>query len=531
MHTSGAVLDDPPEMAPPARSIIEAIPAMVAIFDENLKYLYANRLYVEVVNSTEPTWQGLTVPQYLPQYLLDQLRERVQRVIQGESVSYYVDLVSTDGRPRTIHVNYAPFLEAERRVYVMTGQDVTELKLTQERLFAAQNLEILGRLAGGIAHDFNNHAGVIMGIFSLIKLRTADPTLHELCERGLEAAERNSRLTSQLLSFGGRQSIRPRPVAVARSIEKVLALVKVGIPKNVTVHYEDHTDGAAVVVDPGQFETAIINLLFNARDAIKDSGAIGVTSRFVHHNDTSVDGSHSGDNGGCGAVYQVQIEVADNGAGMSAEVAERAFDPFFTTKPPGEGAGMGLAMVNGFVRQAGGKIEVSTAPGRGTSVRVHFPHAERDEQADVVADEALSTSTTDRPASGVRLSVLVVEDDPQVAYVVRAILRSLGHITHGCSTGREALSILAGNGDVDVVLTDVVLSGPMSGLELRCRVAEHFPNIRVICTSGYQDPRSGATFELDREIEFLPKPITMEALADLLNRPNRSTDKVKGRDI
>lgn len=490
--------------------VMEAIPAMLAVFRNDLSYIYANRRYVATVNSTKKTWKNLSATDYLPDYLHEFVLPRLARVVKGERVSYFVDIIPSDGITRTMHVTYEPFMSADgnSNFFLMSGIDVTDLKVAQQRLYSAQRLEATAQLTGGIAHDFNNQLGVVVGTLSMLKTTEQSAKNLRLIELCQQAADRCTKLTSQLLSFGRRQALQPVSMTVAAHMESILSLARVSVLDNITLDVATEAAECSVFVDPTQFESTLLNLIFNARDSMPNGGKITIHSFLArNHGEEWLATDNINAEFAC-------IEITDEGIGMEPEVARRAFEPFFTTKLPGCGAGMGLAMVYGFVKQSGGHVELTTAPMRGTTVRLYLPRTER-------AEHYKRAVTLTKPPTGVRLHVLVVEDDAALADVISQMLVSLGHLTFICDNADDAFKILDRT-KIDVVLTDVLIRGPMNGLQLREQVLAEYPGAYVICTSGYPDPRTGAPYEFDSDIHFLPKPIKREELANALSTLQQS---------
>lgn len=500
-----------PESMAVSRAVMEAIPAMVAVLDNQLNYIYANQIYVNMVNSPQPSWEGLKLFEYLPAYLHEKIKPRVERATKGEAISYYLDFVPKDGNTRTILVNYHSLLPDDHGgLFVMTGLDATELKFAEQRLAEAQKFETIGQLTGGIAHDFNNNIAAILGIFSLLRNVVTDEKMLGWIDKGIGAADQCSKLTSQLLTFARRQTIQPRALGVNDHLRSVIELLRISIPLDISLSFADGAADVAVYADATQLESAVINLIFNARDALPRGGHVRIETSLARYRDgvwSKVAGTDLGT--ADEAPDFVMVEVADDGIGMTQEVAKLAFEPFFTTKERGQGSGMGLAMVDGFARQSGGSVELNTAPGRGTSIRLYLPRAER---ADHYAREAVIK----QPSACAKLSVLVVEDDDDVAFVFREMLQSMGHSVRECNNALDALAILETTDDIDIVLADIMIRGKVTGLDLRERLLERYPNVRVICTSGYQDPNSGRSSVFNSEIEFLPKPFTYCDLATRL---------------
>ena len=484
--------------------VMEAIPTMLAVFRNDLSYIYANRRYVATVNSAQKSWKGLSVREYLPEYLQEFILPRLARAVNGEHVSFFVDILPPDGITRTMHVTYEPFISADGKsdFFLMSGIDVTDLKVAQQRLYSAQRLEATAQLTGGIAHDFNNQLGVVVGALSMLRTTEQDTKNLRLLELCQQAADRCTKLTSQLLSFGRRQALQPVAMTVATHMDSILSLARVSVLDNITLDVAAEAADCSIFVDPTQFESTLLNLIFNARDSMPDGGKITIHS-FLARNI----GEDWLQTDRLDAEFAC-IEIIDEGIGMNPDVAQRAFEPFFTTKPPGGGAGMGLAMVYGFVKQSGGHIEITTAPMRGTTVRLYLPRAER-------AEHYKRAVTLKKPPTGVRLHVLIVEDDAALADIISQMLVSLGHLTFACDNAEDALKLLDKT-KIDVVLTDVLIRGPVNGLQLREQIISKYPSAFVICTSGYPDPRTGGPYELNSEIVFLPKPIKRDDLANAL---------------
>ncbi|MFV0297511.1 MAG: ATP-binding protein [Hyphomicrobiaceae bacterium] len=485
--------------------VMEAIPAMLAVFRNDLSYIYANRRYARVTNSSRTSWKGLTVTEYLPEYLHETILPRLAQAVAGEHVSYFVEIIPADGIARTMHVTYEPFIAGDGKsdFFLMSGIDVTDLKVAQQRLYAAQKLEATAQLTAGIAHDFNNQLSVVVGALSMLKnseQSAANLRLIELCQ---QAADRSTKLTSQLLSFGRRQTLQPVAMSVAGHMDAILGLARISVPDNIGVKVAIGEADCSIFVDATQFESSLLDLIFNARDSMPDGGTITINAFLARKDgDTwlrTTESEHA---------QFVCIEVVDEGLGMDPGVAQRAFEPFFTTKPLGNGAGMGLAMVYGFVKQSGGCVELTTAPMRGTTIRLYLPRAEH-------AEHYMRAVTLTKPPTAVRLHILVVEDDEGLADIVSQLLISLGHLTSRCDNADDARMIIVRT-KIDVVLTDVLIRGPVSGLELREEILQAHPDVHVLCMSGYPDPSTGTAYRLDSDIPFLQKPIRLTDLANAL---------------
>jgi PAS domain S-box-containing protein len=372
----------------------------------------------------------------------------------------------------------------------------------QEQLRQLQKLESIGRLAGGVAHDFNNLLTSMMGFIDLAQRSqpSGSPAI-ELLEGATEAARRGATLTQKLLAFARKQIVHPTVIGIKQIIEGMTPMIRtlVGESLEITLALANTPD--KVKVDAGSLEQVIMNLVVNARDAIVGTGRITLETGIVR-----LDADYARDHGTTPGEH-VFFAVTDTGSGMSHEVAVRAFEPFFTTKPVGKGTGLGLAMCEGIVHQAGGHITLDSEPGRGSTFRVFLPHAD---------DEPSAPSTrapTGSPARG-RETLLLVEDEPLILRMARRVLSELGYTVLTASDGLEALEVLGRHaGDVQLLITDVVMP-KMSGRELAARVTALRPDIRVLFSSGYAADAIGEDGVLGDGINFLAKPYLPSKLAE-----------------
>lgn len=498
-----------------AHALMDAMPIMICMFNQDLRYIYCNKHYVSMASSGNPNWKGAFIQDYLPPAAFEIIREKLPRALAGEPIAFFLDLVVPGQASRVMLVNYRQLIkEGDQVICMMTGQDATDLKAAQQRLHAAQKLETLGHLTGGIAHDFNNHVAVILGNISLLKLSTSDEKAIQRLEACQEAAGRCSTLTSQLLSFASRQPLKPRSRFVFEHLKPLKHLLNVSADANIELSMIDRTPFAAISVDTVQFGSAIMNLVINARAAMPNGGKITIETSIARYKDVAGMASEHVTAPLHPNAELVCIEVRDEGIGMSPDLAKRAFEPFVTTK--NEGAGMGLAMVYGFVRQSGGFVELESKEGQGTSVRLYLPRVAggSDDETATVRDGATPHT---------KHVILVVEDDIDVAEVTCEMLQLMGHSTHVCDNAADALELLAAKPEIDVVLSDIKLRGQVTGLTLRLQILQRFPHVRVICMSGYQDENARRSYAGHPEIELVAKPFDFHALAErLARRPDRS---------
>ena len=374
--------------------------------------------------------------------------------------------------------------------------DRVERQGLEEALLHSQKMKAVGQLTGGLAHDFNNLLAVIIGSLELTDPESQDaPRI----TRALKAAERGALLTQRLLAFSRKQSLTPHAVEMLPLLENLRELMRHSLPATLTLEIEAQSPAWPAWIDVSQLENAIINLVMNARDAMEgQSGVIKI--RTWNQRVTRSDGRRQD---------MVALEVIDRGSGMSQEVKSRVFEPFFTTKQTGSGSGLGLSMVYGFVRQSGGRVEIESAPGQGTTVRLHLPRSVLPAAAD---DEALSATDS---VDSERL-VLVLEDEADVRQTLCEQLHQLGYLTLEADNGEQALNMLAASPDIGMFISDLMLPGSLSGAEVINHVRNHYPQLPVLLISG-QDLRPAHNPQLP-DVQLLRKPFTRVQLAQALRK-------------
>ncbi|MDP1570524.1 MAG: PAS domain S-box protein [Vicinamibacterales bacterium] len=389
-----------------------------------------------------------------------------------------------------------------RPAWFVAAADVTERKRLEEQLRDAYRMESVGRLAGGIAHDFNNLLTAITGFATLALdgLTAAEPR-HGHIEQICRAADRAASLTRQLLAFSRRQILQPQLVNLNRTIVDMSGMLSRLIGEDVHLELRLDAPVATVEVDPAQIEQVLLNLIVNARDAMPRGGRLTIGTTVV---EPALEDGHEEAGG-----PWVELRVSDTGEGIPPGVQARIFEPFFTTKPKGQGTGLGLAMVHGIVTQSRGLVTVSSTPGVGTTFRIRLP-----QQTDQPA--AASKAVAAAPADG-HEHVLLVEDDDGVRELAASVLRSGGYRVVTSPDGLHALERRAGNGPVDLLVTDVVMPG-MSGPELASRLTTLQPGLRVLFMSGYPDEALSRHGMDGHAFHFLQKPFTPTALLDRVRR-------------
>ena len=390
---------------------------------------------------------------------------------------------------------------------------LAERDAAQAALLQSQKLEAIGQLTGGVAHDFNNLLTVIIGALDAVERHPDDARRRErMVGAALAAAKRGEKLTQHLLAFARRQPLKPEVCRIDRLIAESEGLLKRALGDAYAFHLRLGAGTRAARIDAGQFEAALLNLVVNARDATPPGGEVTIESRPV---------TIAARQGELEPGAYLRVGVRDTGMGMDAATIARAVEPFFTTKAPGEGTGLGLSQVYGFARQSGGGVEIESQPGQGATVALLLPI----DEAGLATENPPAVDPLQAQAPS---RVLLVEDDPEVAELVEAMLRDLGHSVVRASGVDEALARLEQDGGVQLVLSDVIMPGGQSGVDLAERLSVERPGLPVVLCSGYTGgdqgrARAGAW-------PFLSKPFSLESLAQALARarPHSSPQGLDG---
>lgn len=397
----------------------------------------------------------------------------------------------------------------QERVTASTRELRLEMKRREEsqaQLVRTQRMEAYGQLTGGIAHDFNNLLTVISGNLELLEMRITDEKQRILLNRAMEAAEMGARLTARLLTFARRRSFSVAPVNVNELVIGLAELFERTLGEQISLTTLLASRPWTVLVDPSELENAILNLAINARDAMPNGGRLVIETTNLALEAPLDEGVASLPKGN-----YVRISVTDTGVGMSPETLNKAFEPFFTTKAPGKGTGLGLSSIYGFAQQAHGAVTLSSKVGVGTAVRIYLPQSDERSAAEMAhADNSIPT------ALGGRL--LLVEDNGEVRTTTRQLLESLGYDVVDVDSGPAAVATLVADTKFDVVLSDVVMPGGMSGFDLARWIAANIPAVRVLLASGFPDDARRSAEETAPGIEILPKPYSRRDLGAALQR-------------
>ena len=472
--------------------------------DGEMRFIFEsyNRVAEEMSGYRSADIAGQPAEAFMPPETAAEVTARFRRcVAEGRSIHSSGEIRFAAGT-RAYDTVITPIHDAQGRVMRLLGvaRDVTERNRLEARLRQAQKLEAVGHLTGGVAHDFNNLLQVVLSGLTLMERVQSPERRAQLAESVRRAAQRGGELTKRLLTVARRQSLRPVPIDLAswlddgagellsRALRGDIALEKLippGLPP--------------LQADPAELELALLNIAVNARDAMPEGG----TLRIIADLQDVVPGNDAEEVRG----RFVRIAVSDTGTGMSEEVLARVFEPFFTTKGVGQGTGLGLAQVYGFVQQSGGVVRLRSKQGQGTTVQLLLP------VSDVAAAEPVA-APADAPAVSGR-AVLVVEDDEDVAALVLDMLQQLGHRPTRVSTAAAALGALADGRAVDMLFTDVMMPGGMDGLALAREAGRRRPGLPVVLTTGYT---GGGAADVPLGLPVLRKPYQIDELARTLNK-------------
>ncbi len=427
--------------------------------------------------------------------LLVDLTEQMNRA-RDTNQSFMIERNRPDGA--IFQLYFSPPLDG---IAVFGAHDATLQRQSERFLQNAQKMDALGQLTGGIAHDFNNLLTVLLMNLDVMR---KDPAVIDKFSRRVElmtaASLKGATLVRQLLAYAKKQPLEPEVVDLTEVMPSLADLIKRTIGENIDVDVSVGRDIWPTIVDPAQFESTALNLALNARDAMPDGGRL-----ILALANTTLDNAYAKQHGDVTPGDYVLFSVSDSGSGMTEEVLSHAFDPFFTTKGEGRGNGLGLSMVYGFVKQIGGHIRIDSEPGKGTSVELYFPRCRE------AATSAPSLPATDTPTG--TETILVVEDDEKLCTTTVGVLKDLGYNTLHAADGRSALTLLEREKPVDLLFTDMVLSGSVNGRTLAEAARALHPTIKVLYTSGYTEQAEQHQGHLDPSIGLLSKPYCTDELA------------------
>lgn len=435
---------------------------------------------------------------------------RALRVFAGGGTTYGSEARITTLKGRTLDVIAHVAVPPEQaglfpRVFVsildMTARKEMEqaLRKSEEQYYRAQKMEAVGRLTGGVAHDFNNILTVIIGNCDIaLSERGIAPSLAQRIEQIRSAGLRAASVTEQLLAFSHQRVSKPGPVALASLVRGISDMLERILGEDIELVLDLEHPVPTVIVDPGHMEQVIMNLAVNARDAMPDGGRLGISLSRA-----SVDEAYCGVHPDASPGEHAVLEVSDTGTGIEAEIIGKIFDPFFTTKDRGKGTGLGLATVQGIITDSRGWIDLRSAPGSGTVFRIFLPGSDLqpEEPAERKVPEAIGPGAS---------TILLIEDEEAVREVASAALRQNGYRVLEAAGADEAVGLFTGAaGDIDLLVTDIILSGSINGIRIAQEMRERRPDLRILFISGYATEEIERTGGLSKNAEFLQKPFSM----------------------
>jgi PAS domain S-box-containing protein len=488
----------------------------IYVFDsQTLKFRHANQGALKNLHYTLEDFKDLTPVDLKPEFTETGFRAMIQPLLvhELESITFATVHRRADGSlyPVEIHLQ---LMDADGdRVFVAIAFDITERKRAEEereklraQLIQAQKMESVGRLAGGVAHDFNNMLSVIVGHaeLSLMRLEEDHPLRYDLQDI-LKAAQRSTELTRQLLAFARKQPVAPKVLDLNETVAEMIKMLQRLIGEDIELRWLPGGSECLVEIDPSQLNQILANLCVNARDAIAGTGRVTIETESA-----TFDDDYCAHTTGFMAGEYVLLAVSDNGCGMDKETVDKVFEPFFTTKEMGRGTGLGLATVYGIVSQNNGFITVYSEPGMGTTFRIYLPRQKT--VAFVPKDAAPGTLT------GGHETILLVEDEPAILKIGRAILENLGYRVLSADTPAEAVRLAEEHGgQIRLLLTDVIMP-QMNGSELSQKLQNLIPGLACLFMSGYTADIIARRGVLEEGVHFIQKPFSPQVLAAKVRR-------------
>ncbi len=487
-----------------ARAIFEGFPeCMFTVRVEAGAFLFeaANPAAGRMAGVHTEAIRGRPAEAFMPDADAEAVAVQFRRCVEAEAGVAFTAELQFPKLSGTFEATLTPLRDIDGRIgrLLAVFRDVTARNALEARLRQAQKLEAVGQLTGGVAHDFNNLLQVVLSGLTLVE-RTEDPERRaHLLDSVRRAAQRGGELTKRLLTVARRQSLRPEAIDLGAWLDDGAGeLLTRTLRGDIRTELRVQPDLPPVQADPDELELAVLNLAVNARDAMPGGGTLTITAGPL-----VLDGLTDPD-GLCGRF--VRLSVADTGTGMSEAIQARVFEPFFTTKGVGQGTGLGLAQVYGFARQSGGGVRLRSRPGQGTTVSILLPVSDAAPRApDATGDAAVAP-----PLLGA--TVLVCEDNDDVAALAVDMLEQLGHRPTRVGTAAAALGALADGRAVDLLFTDVLMPGGMDGLALAREARRRRPGLPVLLTTGY----TGAAAAVPRDMPMLRKPYKLQDLAQAL---------------
>jgi PAS domain S-box-containing protein len=493
------------------RSIFETSYQFMGLLAPDGTVLDANRASLEGINATvydvagRPFWdtRWFSATPGMP----EKIRASVHAVSTGKTVRHEITVNLPSGM-RTFDFSMRPIVDANGKVTAIVPEavEITERRQAEEALRQAQKMEAVGQLTGGLAHDFNNLLAGVVGNLQLMRVRLGQGSISSLA-RYIDAAEsvadRAAALTHRLLAFSRRQTLDPKVTDVNQLVTSMGELIRRTVGPGVQVDTVLASDAWNTRCDAHQLESALLNLAINARDAMPNGGRLTIeTTNSVLYQTPAVTEE------GVSPGHYVTICVTDTGTGMPPEVMARAFDPFFTTKPIGQGTGLGLSMIFGFIKQSGGYVRIHSEPGVGTAVRIHLPMHAGEAQDHMGRRQAMAAVPA---AAGA--TILLVDDEAPLRSLLAEMLSEAGYTVIEAADGREGLNILQSQQHIDLLVSDVGLPGNMNGRQMADAGRALRPDLKVIFVTGYAEHAAIGNGALEPGMHVMTKPFALDAFA------------------
>jgi PAS domain S-box-containing protein len=490
------------------RSVLENYPCAIFLKDIEGRFRMVNPCFEELYGVSADEMIGKASHDVFPKEAADNYVSHDEEVLRsGQASEREYDMRLPDGSEHRVIATKFPVLGSDGEVIGVgaINADVTEQRHAEEQLRRSQRLEAVGKLTGGVAHDFNNLLAVILGNADILMDRIGEePKLADSLDAVQRAALRGRELTQRLLAFSRSQPLSPEVLDLSELVGDLKGLLSRTLGETIRIETRVESRLWTTLADRGQVENALLNLALNAKHAMVGGGRLTIEVR-----NQDVSDADAALQAGVAPGDFVVLSVADDGTGMSPEVLERAFEPFFTTKEVGEGSGLGLSMVYGFAKQSNGTATIDSEVGQGTTVRLYLPRAGE-------AARPLERAPMLEEPKGQGERILVAEDDSEVRRLVVKVLDTLGYDVLEAEDGKACLQRLLEVGDVDLLLSDIVLPGGMSGPEMVRQAKQGRPDLKVMFMSGYADSSVRPLGDLDESFEIIAKPFTKRQLAHRL---------------
>lgn len=488
------------------RSVVEHSPSILALKDTDGRFQLVNRRYENWFGVESQALIGKTPAEIFDPEITRRWSEGDQFIMTGrEPFEQEIDVSFADGSIHHLRITKFPVFKANGELMGVGefGIDLTGEHQAEEKLRQSQKLEAVGQLTGGVAHDFNNLLAVIMGNLELLRDGLSGDDQLKMIDAGISATKRGADLTQNMLAFARKARLTPEAIDLNRLVSETRNWSGRTLPASISVETSLLAGLWKIEADPSSTESALLNLILNARDAMPNGGKLTLETANVrvdqHYLDTHNEELEPG--------RYVMLAVSDTGDGISAETMAQIFEPFYSTKPPGAGSGLGLSMVQGFMKQSNGTVQVYSELGLGTTFKLYFKAL----QASVVVMPVEANRKSNPNLIGRR--ILVAEDEAEVLEIIVITLEKAGYEVVSANSGDRAFEIFKAHPNFDLLLTDIVMPGTLQGTTLSKEIREHVPNLRVVFMSGYASEATVHGNGLRPEDIRLMKPIMR---ADLL---------------